>query len=568
MAMSAFLLIALLLYRPAMLIGNYGNATSLFPRWELALLAGALILFQWKRLVPMLKSVSKWTLLALAALLLSALAHFFVNGYRTLESLGLNLAFLTIPLFAALNRKEMREKLPVFFALLWTLDILLTLGQHLAGKPLGGIPGNWNWNAALILVTTPFALLFPARKFKGNRKLLIPLLGLPVLLSAALFCACGSRAAALGLLGAGYAALLMHWTGTKRKILLYLPLALLLAEAVHLSTAGSAFPETFLRNEIRPSIWESTLALIADHPLGVGAESFELRFAPYRTAEYFLHRHMAWRTIHPHNELLNIAACLGIPALLAWIFLTVKGAALFLRRWKFERTEEKLFFLAFLALLIHGMLDLTFFAWPLDVFALLLTGYFWAPVMRCAEPNRKFERIPQAIGALALCGIVLSAWINFRATADYHSARTANPGLAARRENRAAQLTTAFPEQLYQAIESALMRRSDPKHALVLAKHFENTPYRNISRIHGLKALALAMSGRDEEALKEYRLDSANFPYLTLPYIGQITCLGRLGRTTEIPAVEQKLYEIMKIRGLSRSDLMAIMKNPELDRPR
>ena len=111
------------------------------------------------------------------------------------------------------------------------------------------------------------------------------------------------------------------------------------------------------------------------------------------------------------------------------------------------------------------------------------------------------------------------------------------------------------------------MRRSDPKHALELAKHFEDTPYRNISRIHGLKALALAMSGHDEEALKEYRLDSANFPYLTLPYIGQITCLGRLGRTTEIPAVEQKLYEIMKIRGLSRSDLMAIMKNPELDRP-
>ena len=497
----------------------------------------------------------------------SALAHFFINGYWTLESLGLNLAFLSIPLLAALNRKEMREKLPAVFALLWILDILLTLGQFLAGKPLGGIPGNWNWNAALILITTPFAMLFPARKFKGTRKLLIPLLGIPVLLSAALFCLCGSRAAALGLLGAGYTALLMHWTGTKRRILLYLPLAFLLAGAVYLSTAGTAFLESFQRNEIRPTIWESTLALIADHPLGVGAESFELRFAPYKTAEYFLHRHMAWRTIHPHNELLNIAACLGIPALLAWLFLTVKGAALFLRRWKFERTEEKLFFLAFLALLIHGMLDLTFFAWPLDIFALLLTGYFWAPVMRCAEPNRKFERIPQAIGALALCGVVLSAWINFRATAAYHSARTANPGLAARQENRAAELSTAFPEQLYQAIESALMRRNDPKHALELAKHFEGTPYRNISRIHGLKALALAMTGRDEVALKEYRLDSANFPYLTLPYIGQITCLGRLGRTAEIPAAEQKLYEVMKIRGLSRSDLMAIMKDPELDRP-
>ena len=230
MGMLAFLLIALLLYRPAMLIGSYGNATSVFPRWELALLAGALILFQWKRLVPMLKSVSKWTLLAFAVLLLSALAHFFINGYWTQESLGLNLAFLSIPLLAALNRKEMREKLPAVLALLWILDILLTLGQYLTGKPLGGIPGNWNWNAALILITTPFAMLFPARKFKGTRKLLIPLLGIPVLLSAALFCLCGSRAAALGLLGAGYTALLMHWTGTKRRILLYLPLAFLLAE--------------------------------------------------------------------------------------------------------------------------------------------------------------------------------------------------------------------------------------------------------------------------------------------------------------------------------------------------
>ena len=136
-----------------------------------------------------------------------------------------------------------------------------------------------------------------------------------------------------------------------------------------------------------------------------------------------------------------------------------------------------------------------------------------------------------------------------------------------RAELRAAALTTAFPEALYRAVESALLVRQDPRHALDLAGFFRDTPYRNMGRIHGFRALALARLGRDAEALEEYRKDSACYPYLLLPYVGQIGCLGRLGRTAEIPAVEKRLAEIMKIRGISRAGLLRILQDPERDKP-
>ena len=45
-------------------------------------------------------------------------------------------------------------------------------------------------------------------------------------------------------------------------------------------------------------------------------------------------------------------------------------------------------------------------------------------------------------------------------------------------------------------MESALLVRQDPRHALDLAGFFRDTPYRNMGRIHGFRALALARLGR------------------------------------------------------------------------
>ena len=485
--------------------------------------------------------------------------HFFFHT--------LNLAFLTIPLFGALNRDALRRLAPPFLCVFWLIDFLLTAGQWGFGKPLTGIAGNWNWNATLLLFSVPFVCLWIIRKSRCRRAGW-GLAGLAALLSAFLIVCSGSRASLLAFAGAAGIGLFLFLPGRGRKILLFSLLGVLLAGTALLTVGAPERLDAFLKDEIRPVIWESTLALIADHPLGVGAESFEEAYIPYKTAEYFFHRHAAWRTLHPHNEFLNIAACLGIPALLGWCFLTFKGIGLFLLRFRKTRPEEKLIFFGFTVLLIHGMVDLVFVAWPLDLFALLFAGFFWAPRMLGAEESVKFHAIPRVAGVLALCGVLLSAGVNFAATRMYETARKAVPGSApGRAELRAAALTTAFPEALYRAVESALLVRQDPRHALDLAGFFRDTPYRNMGRIHGFRALALARLGRDAEALEEYRKDSACYPYLLLPYVGQIGCLGRLGRTAEIPAVEKRLAEIMKIRGISRAGLLRILQDPERDKP-
>lgn len=564
-----FLFAVLFLHRPAMLVGNYANMTTLFSRWGFALLTSGMILLQWKRLIALLNGMSRCSVAALLILLFSALGHFFVNGYWTLESLGLNLIFLTVPLFAAVNRGELRRMIPPFMGCVWVLNTGVTLWQRFNGNAPGGIAGNWNWNAALILVSTPFLLLLIDRKLKEQPKLRFPGMAVPLLLSVWLFASAGSRAAVLGGLGAGYAFLLLHWQGWRRKTLFFALLAVLLGVGAVLALFLPEKIDSFLRAEIRPVIWESTVALIADHPFGVGAESFEDSYIPYKTAEYFLHRHMAWRTVHPHNEFLYIAACLGIPALLAWCFLTFRGMLLFLRRYRSARAADKLIFFAFLALLIHGMLDLVFFAWPLDLIAFLFAGFFWAPLRPGTEKQPKFHRIPQVIGGIVLCGILLSAGVNWYATSLYESARKqyASRKIVLLSDTAAAKLTTAFPEQLYLAAESALLFLNRADHALALLDSLEKTPYRNMGRIHGLRALALGKLGRYGEALREYERDSACYPYLVLPYIGQLTCLTRLGRTAEIPAVEKRLADVMKFRGISRARLMEIMRNPELDKP-
>ena len=90
-------------------------------------------------------------------------------------------------------------------------------------------------------------------------------------------------------------------------------------------------------------------------------------------------------------------------------------------------------------------------------------------------------------------------------------------------------------------------------------------PYQNFTRIHMVKAMALASLGRDEDAATEYEQESRNYPYLILPRIGRITCYGRLGKTERIPEIEKELSELMKLRGLTSADVRKIMQHPECD---
>ena len=565
-----FLTAVVFLHRPAMLGGYFSNAVTIFPRWDLALLAGAFLLLQWERLIRILKSVSRLDQLCILILLASALGHFFCNGYCSLESLGLNLVFLTVPLFACLNKTLFLRILPWFMTLLWILTCLACFTQNLRNIAGVGIPGNWNWNATFLLITAPFATALIFRILRRKKKRTAILCSLPVAaITLVLFLKSGSRAATLGLCLSLFLFACLSLTSQKRRILLLFCGLLFAAGVVLLTTQYRTELDAFVAGEIRPAIWESTVRLIGDHPFGVGAESFEEQYVPYKTVDYFLHRHASARTIHPHNELLNIAALLGIPAMLAWCFLTFKGMFRFLRGYRHASVELKILFFCLTAMLVHSMLDLILFSWPQDMLGFVFAGIFWAPRMLAGEPHVKFRCIPRIAGGIAAAGVLLSGLNNFRATWNFEesleASRRKDPVRAQEHALAGAELSRSFPEYLYRCTERALLFDKNYPLALKLAEQMDQTPYRNFSRIHMMKAMALAFLGRDEEAAAEYERECRNYPYLILPRIGRMTCYGRLGKTERIPEIEKELAELMKLRNLSPADIRTIMQHPECD---
>ena len=565
-----FLTAVVFLHRPAMLGGYFSNAITIFPRWDLALLAGAFLLLQWERLFRVLKSVSALDKACILVLLISALGHFFHNGGCSLESLGLNLVFLTVPLFACLNKTIFLRILPWFMTLLWLLTCTACFTQRMRNITGVGIPGNWNWNATFLLITAPFVICLIFRALYRKGKTTAILCSLPVAaVTLVLFLKSGSRAAVLGLITALFLYVCLSLNPQRRRILLIFCGILFAAGIVVLTTLYRTNIDSFVADEIRPAIWESTIRMIGDHPLGVGAESFEERYIPYKTADYFLHRHASPRTIHPHNEFLNIAALLGIPALLAWCILTFKGVFRFLRGYQRASTELKIVFFCLVVILVHSMLDLILFSWPQDMLGFAFAGFFWAPQMLVGEPRLKFHCIPRIAGGIAVAGVVLSGLNNFRATWHFEQSLEASRRKdTVRAQSHAlagAELSRDFPEHLYRCTERALLFDRNYPLALKLAERLEQTSHRNFSRIHMMKAMALAFLGRDEEAAAEYERESRNYPYLILPRIGMMTCYGRLGKTERIPAIEKELAELIKLRGLSPADVRTIMKHPECD---
>ena len=567
-----FLLCVFLLYRPMMMLGTFANAVSILPRWDLAVLAGALMLLNGKELIRVLRSMNRWEIVALLILLFSGMIHFFRNGFCTAESFGLNLIFLTVPLFGCCAKKELLKIFPPFLSILWFWNSILYLSQRMRDIAWVGISGNWNWNASLILVCTPFLLyeIYLHRDQLGGRTMGRILSGAVLFISLLLFLKCNSRGAFFALVGTVMIFACAFSDPARRKCIL---LAAGVLFAVLIPILVFLCPEKLvplMSSEIRPALWESSLQMLKDFPFGVGAESFEDRFIPYKTLEYFMNPHSALRTVHPHNELLNLALLLGIPAMLAWCFLTFKGIGLFIRRFRHAQMEMKLIFWGFLVIFLHGMVDLTFAAWPLDILGFLFAGMFWKPLfLREAGGKNLLSAVPRIMGGVLLLCVILSGTVNLAATWHFEKARQASlhrdfHGM--RKHARAgASLSAAFPEQLYDCISDSVHRMRDYRFALELSSRLEKTPYRNIARIHGLRALSFAMLGNDEEALLEYQSDSRSYPWLILPRIGAVSSAGRLGMTGKIPGMKTELNRIFRDRGLSEEDVRFIMDHPECD---
>ncbi len=572
-----FLSALLLLYRPGLLAASPEISVQILSNGSYALLAGAFLALLWDKLGAAVAVLSRAERAALVILAVSGLAHFLWNGFLLPEYLGQNLFYVTIPLFAMACRERMIQLLPPFFVVLWLINTALCMYLHATGYAHFGLAGNWNWSGTLTVISTPFVFLLLQRYFRSR------LLGeglsafLSVLILAVPFLFLIYNSQSLGawvVLAAGGIVLILSRLPLKfRKIVVRGGIALLLLSLVLFLFAGRGILEREIRSETRPSLWRFSLTMIADHPFGVGAERLEEALGAYKSDAYFRTDNAAVRSPHPHNELLYLAAALGIPAMLAWLYLTLRAVDRFLVNPDRERRNGKILclFLAWIMLLVHGMIDLVLFAWPSALLALLLSGIFWGRI-RKGEVwiSPAFFRWTMFASLFLL--FLLTALTSGFGTLWMEQGRRA----AGKNPDRAAELALAggriAPQCSDQIFETAsfLIRLPEVspnvlKSGLLLLDTFRTSPIPNIGNIHSLRANALARLGRDEEAIAEYRLDLIRYPHLILPRVGILTATARLGRESELPGIRREIAEVMKKRALSESDLEAILRNPSYD---
>lgn len=219
--------------------------------------------------------------------------------------------------------------------------------------------------ALLLVRATPFALalLVLAPEPRRRRPLLVacPILAVGLLLTF-------SRGALLGL---AVAALALALVADRRAVRLGI-LGVAVVGAMLLPALAGTRLDLLVEGggsfELRRLIWDSTVAMIRDHPaFGVGLDQFLYQYQtryvqPAAWGERF--------TAHPHNLLLDFWVRLGIMGL-AWIGWTLYSVgACLVEGWRggggfADRAEERHLLiaagLAVLAATVHGLLDNFYF---------------------------------------------------------------------------------------------------------------------------------------------------------------------------------------------------------------
>jgi O-antigen ligase len=296
-------------------------------------------------------------------ILLSFISSLFsVNpGLSLKESRGL-LLFLVIPIvFNAFSHK--RTVIRVNHALLASAlisclySVFIFLFKAVPGERIAGFMGHYMTQAGLLLLFSVMSLsmlifIRERTRFLWGAGLLLALFSITFTLT---------RSAWVGLIAAVILILALY----KPKTLIIIPVAIglfFLITPNHVKKrALSIFSLKNVTNQYRIEYMRAGLKIIGDYPLlGTGPDTVDLVF---QNPKYELSE-MAKRNVHLHNNVIQVAAERGIPALCAWIVFMAWAFLALIRRLK----NKDPFYLAFsmaglaaiVALMTAGLFEYNF----------------------------------------------------------------------------------------------------------------------------------------------------------------------------------------------------------------
>lgn len=577
------LFLLLSLFRNHTLFTMIGNAYyfDVFTLGVLSLAAVALLFADFRRLSDTLLRMGKLPLTALLIFSGIVFWHFFMNGRLSIQHLGEGFRWISIPLLVCVYYDSFRKILPWFFSFLCLWNLVFSLIEASNGKEyLFGISGNVNWNAAIIVITTPFLLygLWDSLKVRWKLPAFIPILAVGVILACSVYLIfrLDSRA---GYLSISALLLLFGWLRLSdrfRKITLFGGVAFGVVCAVLFSLFFTDRLGRGLAEEDRLTFYEGALNMIADHPLaGVGNGAFEDTFVRYRPLEYFFMKNAAPRSDHPHNHFLYIACCFGLIGLGAWLCLLLLPLwRFFMKLYRREPVSflSKLYLSALLYTLLHSSLDLVFFVWPNALVSLTILGLFWRECFVGEEKNLYRPGIGLRVFSACLA-VLIGAWALFAA------ARSAYSSCSARRLMqvsmplsemvssiyRTARLCPAEYSQNYAMLYLTEKILNYPELAIYLADIMRRSNIENYPGVHMGRGNAMLQMGDLKGAYESYRREAENFPIAILPMHNMILTAEKMGDPDLVRKLRENLEFRLSSRNINPKMYESILKNPQYD---
>ncbi len=158
--------------------------------------------------------------------------------------------------------------------------------------------------------------------------------------------------------------------------LIFLAIILLISDATLVDRLTSVFTKMDTSSEMRLAFWESTFAMILDHPLlGIGWGSY---FMVYPSYDYYMQGNFI-KIVHAHNMYLNFMAEIGLFGFVSYMvyYFGTIYKAFKLQTMKLDEVNKAMLLgigLGLSALAINGLTDYVMFNTELSMLVWLFSG--------------------------------------------------------------------------------------------------------------------------------------------------------------------------------------------------
>ena len=596
---AAVMLLAILLGYPGLLLCVPTWSVLFFESGTAALvIVGAALLFP--RVLKRTRERLPHGLVVAAEILLAiGLWHWFrhIGRYSAAET-GELFLISAVPFCFCAFAPEIKRYLTWYLALFWLLDVVNGFIQYYGlGWHLFGMAQNINWNAAMLAVTAPFAVLAVLRIVRQPSRRIAPAAAV-VGVTLWQIALTESRGTALGILCAASLWGILKLGKRGRRITLF---AVLTAVIVGSIWFALIIPHDAIVRELsvdeRVFLADSTVTMIAEHPnLGVGGPSFETEYLPFRRPEFFSMRYSASRVDHPHNQPLYVAASYGLLGLLCWCYLLLEPMFFAGRRFRELDTETALSLLCLTGLLVHSQFDLVLYRWPTCLFAMIFLGLllheregvpapFWRPpeflrkyrlqflVKRKHEftlrnrPGRFLRPVSFAAGVVVLLLALCSAFGCLTASILSWNAGAAEAADDHDRASRLHLAAASLPGAPLALKSRALQHASlhDPGNAGRYYAMLASSSTPDYGYSNDYLARACVISGRPTDAIPFLKRAMEQRPVSVLPLLMLESVYRQIGQQGAADAVHERLTALAAYRNLDDEDLVRIMNDQDLD---